>query len=342
MKKIVSIILLTCMLFTMATGCTNKEGQASGENSNKELTKVTVSEFRGINWSSVYAADLLGYFEEEGLDVEYAIYKDGPIAFQGMHAGDSDFCLLSAEPVMRAFDEGMESYFVLTNTNNRTYAFASKPEIKDVKDLKGKTVFAGMPGSAPYSFVLSILSEAGMSENDVNFINMEYGAAIVALAEGQVDGIFFDIYNKKTLLEAVPGANILVDTTNPETHEKLYNTQFCQTTIITSTKKFVDENPEVVQKFVNANVKALKWISENSTEEIAKLLSPMFEGMTEQELADKFDAVKSSFSATGEINEEGYKSVEDFCYEQGLIKERIGFENIVAPQFVENALKNNK
>jgi len=104
----------------------------------------------------------------------------------------------------------------------------------------------------------------------------------------------------------------------------------------------VDENPEVVQKFVNANVKALKWINENSTAEVAKLLSPMFEGMTEQELADKFDAVKSSFSATGEINEEGYKSVEDFCYEQGLIKERIGFENIVAPQFVENALKNNK
>lgn len=338
MKKIISILLLTLMVFAMFTGC----DKADGKNNDKELTKVRVSEFRGINWSATYAADLLGYFEEEGIKVEYAIYKDGPVAFQGMHAGDSDFCLLSAEPVMRAFDEGMQSYFVLTNTNNRTYAFAGAPEIKDVKDLKGKTVFAGMPGSAPYSFVLSILSSAGLSENDVNFINMEYGAAIVALAEGQVDGIFYDIYSTKELLQAVPGVNVLVDTTNPETHKDLYNTEFCQTTIVTSTKKFVDENPETVQKFVNAHVKALKWINEHSIEEVAKLLTPMFEGMTEEEFAEKFATVKSSFSATGEINEEGYKSVEDFCYEQGLIKERIGFENIVASQFVKKALENIK
>lgn len=338
MKKIISILLLTLMMFAMFTGC----DKADGQKNDKELTTVRVSEFRGLNWSATYAADLLGYFEEEGIKIEYAIYKDGPVAFQGMHAGDSDFCLLSAEPVMRAFDEGMQSYFVLTNTNNRTYAFAGAPEIKDVKDLKGKTVFAGMPGSAPYSFVLSILSSAGLSENDVNFINMEYGAAIIALAEGQVDGIFYDIYSTKELLQAVPGVNVLVDTTNPETHKNLYNTEFCQTTIVTSTKKFVDENPETVQKFVNAHVKALKWINEHSIEEVAKLLTPMFEGMTEEEFAEKFATVKSSFSATGEINEEGYKSVEDFCYEQGLIKERIGFENIVASQFVKKALENIK
>jgi NitT/TauT family transport system substrate-binding protein len=338
MKKIISILLLTLMLFATLTGC----NKAEGEKNDKELTTVRVSEFRGLNWSATYAADKLGYFEEEGIKIEYAIYKDGPIAFQGMHAGDSDFCLLSAEPVMRAFDEGLESYFVLTNTNNRTYAFAGAPEIKEVKDLKGKTVFAGMPGSAPYSFVLSILSSAGLSENDVNFINLEYGAAIIALAEGQVDGIFFDIYSTKQLTGAVPNVNILVDTTNPETHKALYNTEFCQTTIITSTKKFVDENPETVQKFVNAHVKALKWINEHSVEEVAKLLTPMFEGMTEEEFAEKFATVKSSFSSTGEINQEGYQSVEDFCYEQGLIKERIGFENIVAPQFVKKALEKIK
>ena len=331
-KRIIALFIVTLMITGLAA-CQKKS----------DLIQVNLNEVaHSIFYAPQYVAIEKGYFEEEGIDVEYAIYKDGPIAFQGMHAGDSDFCLLSAEPVMRAFDEGMESYFVLTNTNNRTYAFAANPEIKDVKDLKGKTIFAGMPGSAPYSFVLSILSEAGLSENDVSFINMEYGAAIVALAEGQVDGIFFDIYNKKTLQDAIPNVNILVDTTNPETHEKLYNTQYCQTTIVTCTKEFADKNPETVQKFVNANVKALKWISENSTEEVAKLLSPMFEGMTEEEFANKFEAVKSSFSSTGEINEEGYKSVEDFCYEQGLIKERIGFENIVAPQFVENALKNIK
>ena len=340
MKRIFSLIIVVSLLSLFLTGCGNSSVSQGNSESSEELIKVVVSEFRGINWASTYVADALGYFEEEGLEIEYAIYKDGPVAFQGMHAGDSDFCLLSAEPVLRAYDEGMESYFVLTNTNNRTYAFATKPEIKTMEDLKGKTVFAGMPGSAPYSFVLSLLKEAGIEENDVSFINLEYGAAIIALAEGHVDGIFFDIYNKTQLTNSIPDVNILVDATDPETHTKLYGSEFCETTIVTCTKKFADENPETVQKFVNASSKALNWIGEHSTEEVADVLLPYFEGMTKEELVSKFDTVKSSFSDTGEIHKEGYQTVEDFCLEEGLIKERIGFENIVASQFMQTVLEN--
>ncbi len=340
-KRLLSVLICAMLVLTSGCGAKPAAEPASAE-APKELKKVVISEFRGINWMSAYVAESLGYFEEEGLDVEFAIYKDGPIAFQGMHAGDSDFCMLSAEPVMRAYDEGMESYLILTNTNNRTYAFAAKPEIKDMKDLKGKTVFAGMPGSAPYSFVLSLLKGAGLSENDVTFVNLEYGASIAAMSSGQVDAMFFDIYNKAKLVASVPNVNIMVDATNPETHESLYGTKYCQTTIVTCTKKFADENPETVQSFTNASVKALKWISEHSSKELAVLVLPMFEGMTEQELTEKFDTVKSSFSATGEINQEGYQTVEDFCLSQGLIKKKIGFENIVAGQFVKKALEGAK
>jgi NitT/TauT family transport system substrate-binding protein len=335
MKKVVLVILVLMLCVTLLTGCNNTSPQPEGN-----LTKVVVSEFRGIGWSSTYLAHQLGYFEEEGLDVEFAIYKDGPIAFQGMHAGDSQFCLLSAEPVMRAYDEGIESYFVLTNTQNRTYGFASKGEIKDVSDLKGKVIFAGMPGSAPYSFVASILNEAGLDPmNDVTYVNLEYGASIAAFAQGGVDAIFFDVYNKKDLIAAVPDVNILLDSTNPATHEKLYGSQFAQTTIVTTTKKFADENPETVQKYVNASVKALDWLSKHSSAEAAEILAPMFEGMTKEVLADKLDTIKSSFSPTGEIYEEGYGTVETFCLEQGIIKQPIGFKNIVKTEFVKNALE---
>ena len=286
------------------------------EEDKKELTKIVVSEFRGICWASAYAAEQLGYFEEEGLDVEFMLYKDGPIAFQGMHAGDSDFCLLSAEPVMTAYDEGMESYLLLTNTNRRTYAFAGAADIKTAADLKGKTIFAGMPGSAPYSFVLSMLKSAGLSENDVNFINLDYGSAIVALGEKQVDGIFFDVYNKAILEETVPDANIL-----------------------TCTKKFAEENPETVQAFVNASSRALKWISEHTSKELAELISPMYDSMTVDELTAKFECIKDTFSETGEIIPEGYETMESFCLDQGLIENSIPYEDIVASDFMDAAIE---
>ena len=239
---------------------------------------------------------------------------------------------------MTAYDEGRESYFFLTNTNRRTYAFAGAEDIKTVADLKGKTIFAGMPGSAPYSFVLSMLKSAGLSENDVNFINLDYGSAIVALGEKQVDGIFFDVYNKAILEETVPNANILLDCTDPETHEELYGSQFCQTSIVTCTKKFAEENPETVQAFVNASSKALKWISDHSSKELAELISPMYDSMTVEELTAKFECIKETFSETGEIIPEGYETMESFCEDQGLIKNSIPYEDIVASDFMDTAI----
>lgn len=68
----------------------------------------------------------------------------------------------------------------------------------------------------------------------------------------------------------------------------------------------------------------------------------MFEGMTKEELVQNLETIKTSFSSTGEIHPEGYQTVENFCYEQGLIKKRIGYDSIVASQFVKKALETIK
>lgn len=349
--------LLLALLAIVLTACANSGDTAATEvetetttkavteqttetqTEKKELTKVVVSEFRGLNWASAYISDALGYFTEEGLEVEFMIYKDGPVAFQGMHAGDSDFCLLSTEPVLKAQDEGFESVLVLTNTDMRGYAFATQPEIKTMEDLKGKIVFAGMPGSAPYSFVLSLMSNAGLGENDVTFINLEYGALVNAFATQQIDGTFFDIYQLDELEAAVPDMNILVNATDPKTHEDLYGSRFSQTTIVTTTKKFADENPETVQKFVTASVKGLDWINKHSSEEVAEVLHPYFEGIALDRLTKMVESVKTTFSPEGLINEEGYGTVEDFAVEQKLIKAPLGYDVMVRPEFVENSIK---
>lgn len=331
MKKI--FILLMAVVIGMAS---YTHTEASSE---KKLTPVTVSEFRSIQWMSAYVADSLGYYEAEGLDVDFYQYKDGPVAFQGMHAGDSDFCLLSAEPVMRAYDAGMESYFILTNTKNRAYGFIIQSEYKTVQDLKGKTIFAGSPGSAPYSFVLSILKNAGMDENDVSFINMEYGASYSSFARKQLDAMYVAVYNLATLDKLTKEYTTVVDLTNPVTHKDLYGSEFCETTIVTCTKNFAKENPETVQAFVNANHKALVWMDQHSSAEIVDVVHSFFEGHDRDDLIAELESLKTSFSKTGEIHKEGYASVEELCFTQGLITKHIPFEDIVASDFIEKALQ---
>lgn len=337
-KKMVSILTMAALAMMLVTGCAGKNGSTRAKE-DKGLTPVTVSEFRNVSWSAAYVADANGYYKEEGLDVEFAMYDDGPVAFQGMHGGDSQFCLLSQEPVLKAQQEGLKSTFVYAVLDTRLYGFVSNPEIKEVKDLKGKAIFAGMQGSAPYSFVSAILREAGLDpEKDVTFINMDYGASMAALEAGQIQASYINTDNRVEVNQME--VNTLVDTAREEDAAKYMKSKVFPAEIICATTKYVKENPETVQAFVNAISRATEWMNDNTAEDIAKVLAPYYKGMEESVLAEKIAIMKPGITKTGFIGEEEEKAVQNFCIGNGVIAEQLPYEDMVDMTFVNTYQKN--
>lgn len=305
----------------------------------KKLTEVKVSEFRGISWCAVYIAQEKGFFADEGLDVTFVKYGDGPVAFQGMHRNDSQFCLLSQEPVLKAQIEGLKSKLIYTVLDTRVYGFVTAAGIKNVADLKGKAVFAGMPGSAPYSFVSSILREGGLDpEKDVTFINMDYGASAAALANNQIQASYVDVSNYADVIKL--NVNFLVDTARPEDSAKYLKSEVFPSQIVVATAKFVEENPETVQAFINAFHRATLWMHENSDEAVADALVPYYAGLTKEGLVDRVKIVKKSLTKTGYIGEKEEEFVQKYCMENGVIPRMIPYDEIVDMTFVNNVNKN--
>lgn len=326
-----------CVLLVVF-GMALSDGYVSDGNAAEQpgLTKIVVSELRSEFWLPVYLAHQLGYFKEEGLVVEFVTYKDGPIAFQGLHAGDSQFCMLSAEPVLKAYDMGKESKIILSTLRSKPYMFVAKKGIKDVRELKGKIIFAGMPGSAPYSFVQSILLHAGINpEKDVTWANMEYGASLGALEKGTVDAIYLRSTAKNEVKSI--GANILIDVSDPKQHKKIYGTDKYESTIVTVTKDYAKKNPLIIQKFANSVVKAILWQSRASDELVAKTIAPLFEGAKFD--AERISYLRPSLSTTGDISKEGYETIVKFCLETKLISKPIPYENIIDTSFIRKAHK---
>lgn len=327
-KKILAVLLMVAMVATMLTGCGSKSEEAQGPK------KIVVSEFRGITWTAAYVAEANGYYEEEGLEVEWALYDDGPVAFQGMHGGDSQFCLLSQEPVLKAQQEGLESTFIYSVLDTRLYGFVSNKDITNVADLKGKAIFAGMQGSAPYSFVSSILREGGLDpEKDVTFVNMDYSASMAALEAGQIQASYINTDNRVEITSM--DINVLVDTANEDDAAKYLKSEVFPGEIICATTKYVQENPETVQAFVNAISKATEWMNAHTGEEIAEVVAPYYEGMEKDVLAQKLDITKSALTATGYIGEAEEMAVQDFCIGNGVISERIAYADMVDMTFVD-------
>lgn len=325
MKKLLGILLV---LF-IVVGCSSK---------NEELTKVKLGDLRSEFWLPIYVAKENGYFKDEGLDVELITFKDGPVELQSALNGEIDFAVLSTEPVLIAYDKGLKSKILMSTLKNKPFMIVANKSITDIKQLKGKKVAAGTPGSSPYAFVSSILKKNGLEPNkDVTLVNMDYGASLTALDNNQIQATFLD--STRINQSDLNNINVLVDTVDPKTHKEIYNTDKYEASIVVASDEYINDNKETTQKFTNAMLKAMKWQQENSDEKIAEVIKPYF---AELDMVDIIKLTRSSLSADGMISQEGYDAMEKFALDEGLIKKKISFNDIIDLSFIEKANKEIK
>ena len=64
------------------------------------------------------------------------------------------------------------------------------PAIKSVKDLKGKAVSIGAPGSGVYFNAVDVLTAAGLSESDIKAQYQSFADSADALKDGKIDAAF--------------------------------------------------------------------------------------------------------------------------------------------------------
>ena len=328
--KWLAILGLVAAMLLQSVSAADK---ASASKQPAKLTPLTIAEIHGEAWLPAYLAETLGYYKDEGLAVKFITMNDGPVAFQGMHAGSADLTMLSTEPVFRAQAKGLKSTIVVSFLTGKNYMFVGAPAIKDVKQLKGKTIFAGAPGSAPHSFALSILAKAGLKDTDVTWAQMDYGASLAALEKGHIDASYIRTTAKDEV--AAAGANILVDASDPAQHKAIYGSSRYESSIVVGTEKFVKNNPETMQKFANAVVRAMLWMSKNSNEAIAQKAKTYFPDGSVN--AKSLAYLRPSMSVDGLITPEGHNTIVAFCKSAGIIDRDIPYDEIYDMSFIKKA-----
>jgi len=325
-------LLIIVLLFTAALPV------SAASKKNGELTKIVLAEaVRGEGWLPVYLAQELGYFAEQGLAPEFVTYQDGPLALMSLLNGDAQFCVIGFEPVLMAYEKGQESKVIFTTLNSQPYTFVSRPGLTKASDFKGKIVFGGMPGSAPYYFVKTVLRNAGLNpDKDVTFANMAYGAEIVAMSKGDIDGG----YVRATRLPQVEeiNGNVLLDATIPAQHKQVYESELYEAMVVQVRDEYIEEHPEIVQAFSNAVYKAMLWQAAHTDAEVATTVSPLFPGRTID--AQLISVLRRCLSADGQFTPAGYKAVTDFCLKNGVIKTAPPMPAMVDPSFMQTAKKN--
>jgi len=151
-----------------------------------EPLKIGYSDWPG--WVAWEIALDKGWFEEEGVDVEF-LWMDYVASMDAYVAGNLDAVSMTNGDALVTGATGKPSVAIIINDySNGNDMLVAKPGIDSVKDLKGKKI--GLEeGFVSHLFAIKALEANGMSVDDVEIINTPTNETPQVLASGAVDAI---------------------------------------------------------------------------------------------------------------------------------------------------------
>ena len=256
-------------------------------------------------------AESLGYFKDEGLDVELLNESAGVDAENQLLAGAVqgvvgfyDHCV-----DLQAKGKFIKSVVQFSQAPGEVELVSSKyPDIKSFADLKGKRAGVTGLGSSTNFLTLYMASKAGLSPADITPVPV--GAGQTFIAAMQQDAIQVGMTTEPTIsrLLKTGEAKILVDLrTLKGTEEALGGTYPAASLYMDAA--WVDAHKEEVQKLANAFVKTLRFIHTHSAAEIAEKMPKDFYVGDKDGYIKALDAGKEMFTADGVMPEDGPKTV---------------------------------
>jgi NitT/TauT family transport system substrate-binding protein len=213
-------------------------------------TKVVIGYSGWTGFAPLTLARDAGIFKKNGLDVELKKIpqKDRHLAIA---SGDIQCAATTVETwvIWNASGVATKQIFQMDKSYGAD-GMAVRASIQKIADLKGKTVAASAPGTAPYFTLAWFLKKNGLSVKDVTVVNLEPAAAAQAFVAGQNDAAMtYEPY--LSTVRANPQAGKIIATTLD--YPMIMDTFGC-------TPKFLTENPKAAQALADSYFQALEMI----------------------------------------------------------------------------------
>lgn len=185
-------------------------------------------------------------------------------------------------------------------------------------------------GGMPEMVFEYILKQNGIDPaKDVNIDqSIDFGSTAAAFSGGQGD----------FTIEFEPGATAL------ETEKAGYvvaslgvDSGYVPYTAYSAKSSYIEENPEIIQKFTNALQKGMDFVQTHTPEEIAKVIAPQFK---ETDLSTITTIVnryyeQNTWKDNLVFEKESFELLQDILESAGELKERVPYEELVTTEFAD-------
>jgi NitT/TauT family transport system substrate-binding protein len=233
--------------------------------------KLGVGGAPALYYLPLAVTERLGYFKEQGLNVEISDFKGGAQSLTALVGGSAHVVTGAYEHTIRMQVKGQDILAVIELGRYPGIALAVKKDrahkIKTVADLKGAKIGVTAPGSSTNMIVWYLMAKAGLSPDDAAFVGVGTGAsAIAAIQRGEIDAIS-NIDPVIAKLQSTGDIEVLAETRTTEGTTKVFGGPM-SAAVLYMKRDFMTANPNTVQALVNAFYKGLRWLEKATPEEI--------------------------------------------------------------------------
>ncbi|WP_186580048.1 aliphatic sulfonate ABC transporter substrate-binding protein [Aquibacillus kalidii] len=333
MKKAL-ILLATAILFVgVLAGCGSSSSSSSSEG---EKQVVTIGYFPNINHVPAMVAKSEGYYQEQlgdDVTIKYQTFPDGSAFMNALKTGEIQAGLVGPGPAMNNYTTGTDVKIIGAGSTGGTVILAREGSgIETAEDIAGKTYITPRVGCTHDVQFENFMNELGITSKRIGGTMIHQTgkpATYQAMFEtGKVD-VAVAPEPWASVLQQEAGAKVIIPAS-----EISWGTTLPASVLVAS-GELIEQDPELVQKIVDAHKDATKFINENPEEAKTIAINDIKE-VTDQELSKEvIDSAWKSIGFTYEVDAAAIQEFGDSSYNLEFLTEKPDFSDLIDTQFID-------
>ena len=250
----------------LAAGCGGDDdggGDGGGGADGPQTLKIGLIPIADV--APVFLGVKKGFFSEEQLTLEPQFAAGGAAITPAVLSGDFDIGFSNTISLLIASSKGLPVQIISQGvlggeTNEKPWADLLVPRdgpIKEPKDLEGKTIAANTLNNICEVTINATLAEKGVDVSKLEYTEIPFPEMIAALEADRVDAAcVVEPFVSQGKAAGMVGIDPFYADTAPDLTVATYF----------ASRQFIEEKPEVVDRFTRAMEKSLQYASENPEE----------------------------------------------------------------------------
>src|ERR1051325_7725016 len=225
----------------------------------QDRIRMGLSSVSALHSAAWVAADK-GFFRKQGLDAEIIVVGGaGTTGASALLAHDIKLVSAAGDAIINANLRGGDTAMIDSVINEGMQRLVVRPEIKTPAELKGKRIAVTRVGAVSHTVLLMILRRWGMTEKDVQVVQLNSSPYMVAsLEKGGVEGAV--LTSPSIFVAEDKGFRTLVDLGDLD----IYYLQ----TMMATTRANIKNNRDRVVRFLRAYVEGIAYVKQNRKETV--------------------------------------------------------------------------